>query len=74
MEAKSGPKGKDVIHINDVIGVKKCVVNVMTLESPIPLMERGRWSKEFRIQLPLPPSPESRAFKVRGKSEKAIIF
>jgi len=63
VEAKSGPKGKYVIHINNVIGVKKCVVNVMTLDTPIPPMEKARWSKGFRIQLPLPPSPESRAFK-----------
>lgn len=60
VEAKSGPKVTYVIHINDVIEVprakpmKKFVVNVITLYTPIPPMEKARWSKGFRIQLPLP--------------------
>jgi len=84
VEAKSGPKGKYVIHINDVIEVprsqpmKKFVVNVIPLETPIPPMEKARWSKGFGIQLPRICSVSRvesfQCVYCRGKGEKPIIF
>jgi len=43
VEAKSGQKEREICnpYQNDVITVKKCVVNGLTLDTPIPPMDKG---------------------------------
>lgn len=43
MEAKSGKKEREICnpYQNDVITVQKCVVNGLTLDTPIPPMDKG---------------------------------